>query len=324
MYRFRTRAEVDPRFLEYYLLSPDAQWSIDAMKTGISESGLNLTKDKFLGLRVPVAPVGEQRRIVEILEDHLSRLDAADELLRRSEIRADRLTASALDALVWTDGVETVPVGELLREKMRNGHSARAVQGSDRGIRTLTLTAVTLRSFTDANTKITVADPGKVSDLWLRPGDIFVQRANTPELVGTTALYDGPEDWAIFPDLLIRLRANEQRVRPRYLALAMTAERTHRHLRSRAKGLAGSMPKVDQGAIAETRVPLPSLEAQDYIVSEAASIEGSVEAALREIQRSKRRSAALRRSLLAAAFAGKLTGSPTDVERVEELAEVNA
>ena len=78
IYRFRADESVmDPRFLEYLLLEPTTQQTLDRMKTGISDSGLNLTQAKFLSLPVVVPPLEEQRRIVDLLEDHLSRLDAA-------------------------------------------------------------------------------------------------------------------------------------------------------------------------------------------------------------------------------------------------------
>ncbi len=57
MYRFRVRPEVvDGRYMEAYLRSPETQRLIDQMKTGISDSGLNLTHDRFFTLQVPVAP----------------------------------------------------------------------------------------------------------------------------------------------------------------------------------------------------------------------------------------------------------------------------
>ncbi|MBA3430760.1 MAG: restriction endonuclease subunit S [Actinobacteria bacterium] len=84
MYRFRPHERLDPSFLELWLLSPVAQKRIDAMKTGISDSGLNLTHDRFVQLPVPVPPLDEQRRIVNLLDDHLSRLDAAGTLLATS------------------------------------------------------------------------------------------------------------------------------------------------------------------------------------------------------------------------------------------------
>jgi type I restriction enzyme, S subunit len=312
----RARPEIDWRFLEHYL----NQFDYQGYANGTTR--LKLTQAAMKGIPVVYPSLDRQRKVVEVLEDYLSRIDAGDELLRRALIRAQRLIASVQDSLVWARNVETVAVGELLREKMRNGHSARAVQDDVGGIRTLTLTAVTLNSFTDNYTKITTADPGKVAGLWLKSGDILVQRANTPDLVGTSAIYEGPEDWAIYPDLLIRLRVDEALARPHYVALALAAERTHRALRSRAKGLAGSMPKVDQSAIAATRIPLPSLEEQDRTVQEAKAMRSSTTALSHELERAARRSRNLRRALLTAAFNGKLTGSESEVMRIEEMADV--
>lgn len=77
MYRFRPVEGVDSAFLEKWLLSAEAQARIDAMKTGISDSGLNLTQDRFLALPVPMPGMEEQRRIVDIVEEHFARLDVA-------------------------------------------------------------------------------------------------------------------------------------------------------------------------------------------------------------------------------------------------------
>src|SRR5262249_38179224 len=95
----------------------------------------------------------------------------------------------------------------LLREPLRNGHSAKRAHDGD--VRTLTLSAVTDSDFSERNTKLTAADRDQVRDLWLEPGDIFVERSNTPELVGTAALFRGVRTFAIFPDLLIRVRPAE-------------------------------------------------------------------------------------------------------------------
>ena len=52
MYRFRLDADVAlPGYVGAYLLSPCAQIDIDRMKTGVSDSGLNLTQGGFLRLR---------------------------------------------------------------------------------------------------------------------------------------------------------------------------------------------------------------------------------------------------------------------------------
>lgn len=95
-----------------YLLTPGTQDRIDAMKTGINDSGLNLTHDRFLELLVPVPPLDEQRRIVAILEDHLSRLDAATASLHAASRRAELLQSSSLSELA-RPGDPLVALGDL-------------------------------------------------------------------------------------------------------------------------------------------------------------------------------------------------------------------
>jgi len=310
VYRFRAdESLMDPRFLEYFLLDAETQQAIDQMKTGISDSGLNLTQSRFAALPVVVPPLTHQRRIVETLEDHLSRVDAAGDTLRGAISRVRAWHRGAVDRILWSSGrgvaMEMIPVGSLLGERMRNGHSARASK-SGRGVRTLTLTAVTRNDFSDRFTKVTNADVARVEDLWLQPGDILVQRANTAELVGTTAIYEGDPGWAIFPDLLIRLRADSSQVLPKYLAGTLRSERAHRALRAKAKGLAGSMPKIDQAAIADVRVPVPSRNEQQRRVEQMEAVDSSRDALLVDLDRAIKRAERLNRSLLEAAFSGRL------------------
>lgn len=306
----------DPRFLRLALMAPGTQRWIDGMAVGSTVRHLNVADVKRIPL--PAMPaLAEQRRIVDILEDHLSRLDAANDYLHAAERRGRSLAQSTLDRLVWTSDVPVVPLASVLREPMRNGFSARA--SATGSVRVLTLTAVTRRTFTNEYTKLTDAAVERVRGLWLKPGDVFVQRANTPELVGSAALYDGEPDWAVFPDLLIRLRADPAVMTPQFLALALQTERCHRALRARAKGLAGSMPKVDQGAIAALEVPCPSLDAQHRIVAEAASHVGSVRTLSDAVLTAQRRGLALRRGVLDAAFRGHLSGRPSVSERADEL-----
>ena len=123
MYRFRPAEALDPEFLEKWLLSPEAQKRIDDMKTGISDSGLNLTHGRFVQLPVPVPTLKVQRRIVEILEAHLSRLDAAQRSLRVAASRQRAWRKAVLHHWIWDESFPLTTVAEVLREPMRNGRS---------------------------------------------------------------------------------------------------------------------------------------------------------------------------------------------------------
>lgn len=101
MYRFRVHeAVMDAAFLEGYLRAKDTQAAIDKMKTGISDSGLNLTHGRFFRLKVPVAPLNEQRRIVAKIEELFSDLDAGVAALQRAKVNLKRYRAAVLKAAV--------------------------------------------------------------------------------------------------------------------------------------------------------------------------------------------------------------------------------
>lgn len=192
----------------------------------------------------------------------------------------------------------------VLREPLRNGHSAKA-SANGKGVRTLTLTAVTYGDFSEANVKYTTANPLHVEDLWIEPGDILIERSNTPELVGTARLFQGPSRFAIFPDLLIRIRAVPS-VSARFCEVFLQSYIARRYFQSRAKGLAGSMPKIDQGTILRCPLPLPPLEEQERIsavVAQGLSIVAATEG-LASV--SQARAARLRQAILKRAFKGRL------------------
>ncbi|MBK5303798.1 MULTISPECIES: restriction endonuclease subunit S [Gammaproteobacteria] len=91
IYRFRPDPKfVDPKFLSYLLRTSELKEKIDGIKTGISDSGMNMTRERFFSLNVRLAPVNEQARIAHKLDELLaqvvtlkSRLDAIPLMLKR-------------------------------------------------------------------------------------------------------------------------------------------------------------------------------------------------------------------------------------------------
>lgn len=212
-------------------------------------------------------------------------------------------------------GWATVPFGLLLREPLRNGHSAKA-SGNGSGVPTLTLSAVTHDSFVPENVKLTVADPARVRDLWLEPDDILIERANTPELVGTAALFSGPREFAIFPDLMIRARVHHE-ISARYVAAFLRAQNAREHFRRRAQGIAGSMPKIDQTTIEALIVPLAPRDEQDRIVAAIEQHLSDIDAGVTALERALLNLKRYRASILKAACEGKLVPTEAELARKE-------
>ncbi len=85
MYQLRVDPEIiDRHLLELFLRESGTKKKIDEMKTGISDSGLNLTHSRFATLDVPLPPLAEQKRIVSKIEELFSELDAGEESLWRA------------------------------------------------------------------------------------------------------------------------------------------------------------------------------------------------------------------------------------------------
>lgn len=132
MYRFRVpEAHLDARYLEAFLQTSAAHDAIDRMKTGGSDSGLNLTHERFRRLEVPVAPLNEQRRIVETYEELVSDLDAGVAALDRVREKLELYRASVLKSAVegaltteWrAEHPHTEPGTELLKRILADRRS---------------------------------------------------------------------------------------------------------------------------------------------------------------------------------------------------------
>ena len=228
---------------------------------------------------------------------------------------ASSITSGETRSAGQLPGWLVVPLGEVLREPLRNGHSSKASSDGE-GVRTLTLTAVTTGDFSEKNTKLTVADPARVRDLWLEPGDILVERANTPELVGTTRLYRGAKDYAIFPDLLIRVRLADG-VLPSFVEHALSTEAARSVFRQAAQGIAGSMPKIDQATVERFPLPVAPTAEQRRIVDEVGKEFTRLDAAVAALQRIKANLKRYRASVLKAACEGRLVPTEAELARRE-------
>ena len=216
-----------------------------------------------------------------------------------------------------------VPLTLLLDKQPQNGKSLKA-SGNTMGVRVLTLSATTSGSFKDTCFKF--ADtPSPFNKGWLlKNKDILIQRSNTPEYVGTACLFTGRNDEFIFPDLMIRIAANEKLLSPEFLVFIINSYYGKSYFQSHASGTSQSMPKINQGVIKAFLVPLPPLEEQHRIVArlnELLAIIKQAEDAHTDLQSLGK---TLRERILQKAIEGKLVPQLDEESAVEQIGEAPA
>ena len=139
--------KIDPSYLEAFLLSRDAKVAIDRMKTGINDSGLNLTHSRFLKLIVPLAPIREQQRILSKIDELQSKLDNAIECLVVAEKKQKNFYQAVLDNAFFAC-TEERKLGKLLSKKLSNGYSGKPVN-YETAYKVLSLSSTTTGIFLD-------------------------------------------------------------------------------------------------------------------------------------------------------------------------------
>jgi restriction endonuclease S subunit len=305
--------------LEIYLHSRDAQQAIDRMKTGINDSGLNLTHGRFAELEVPLPPIREQVRVIEKLDEINSELDKCIESLGVAQLQIELLYQSILDN-AFRGLEETKNLEDLIAQKLSNGYSGKPVK-RDTKYKVLSLSATTSGTFNPANYKYLDESGLEARDIWCEPDDILVQRGNTIEYVGVPAIYTGASRQFIFPDLMIRVRAHKERIRTKYLYYALSSPRVRNRLRSKAKGSAGTMPKISQAILNDLVIPYCQMDRQDNIVADIEKRLSNCLFIANTIDEELRRVDFLRQSILSKVFSGRLVSQDPIDEPVSVLLE---
>ena len=103
----------------------------------------------------------------------------------------------------------------------------------------------------------------------LKSAIICLQRGNTSELVGTTAIFDVDEPHFVYPDLMIHVRADEKKIQRQFLPCVLQSDPVRQYMIRNATGAAGSMPKISQRIV--KRIPIPPIATQQAIIAEIES-----------------------------------------------------
>lgn len=351
--RVRSGAAVVPSLLMWALNAPQTRESVGDSIKGVGRPRINL--GDLRALELPIPPLGEQERIVAAIEEAFSKLDAGEaglhtvhQLLRR--MRDAILAAAVTGRLVPQDptdtpatklladlGVEAIVSGAVaalpdgwawaalgsISESVRNGIFVSRPPDTPPGVPILRIGAVRRLALdlTDVRfARVDVADPA-VARALLLSGDLLFTRYNgNPAFVGACAVVPAIDGPLLHPDKLIRVVVNRAVAEPTFVATAAAAGASRSFIEGVTKTTAGQAG-ISGSDLRLVPIPLAPVEEQRRIVSEVERQFSFLDACERAVDTGLARAAATRRTVLKAAFEGRLVPQDPSDEPASALLE---
>lgn len=350
------RADVEPRYLAYYLRFTGNTVLHTTSKAGTTVNSIEASRlDRH---PVPITDMGRQRLIVARIDELFAEVDDGEAALARArddlatwhkallkaavtgELTAEwraakpsNKTGADFVALISANRPPvqgkrkdakrrgaasitppfTLPTGwtwttldRIIDTGPTNGYSPKLSKDGE-GTQALKLTATTAGHLRlDPNCVKVLSELIPVgSPLFLKAGDLLFQRGNTREYVGIAAIYNGPPNRFIYPDLMIRVTLRNEALTEWVWRWAVSPHGRH-YLMNAAQGGAGTMPKISGQTLRSMPVPMPPLAELAVILAEVARLTAEADAGHADQMALKSAPATLRQSILAAAFRGDL------------------
>ncbi|MGW2296352.1 restriction endonuclease subunit S [Streptomyces violaceorubidus] len=302
--KVRPTSAIEPGFLELLWNSPVVSGQL--LRVAQSTSGLyTLSTSKLNRVEFALPPLAEQRRIVEALEEQLSRIDSGVATLRQGQRRLEGLRKRVLVSTVpdevpesWlmttVEGAGTLELGRARHPDWHHGPDVRPY----------------LRVANVFEDRIDTTDVMEMdfSGIWERyrlvPGDVLLNEGQSPHLVGRPALYRGIPDNVAFTNSLLRFKANAD-VLPEWALLVF---RRHLHAKRfmREVRITTNIAHLSAKRLKKVEFPVPPLEVQKQLVQRCDELLTGIAAMDQQVGTGLRRGNALRAALLRRAFTGGL------------------
>ncbi|MBY0233794.1 MAG: hypothetical protein K2W93_02345, partial [Burkholderiaceae bacterium] len=216
---------------------------------------------------------------VDALKQCIVQLGVTGRLTSSGADCSDQAEAGSSDGADDAIGLWSTPVEwawrrllDVVEGGIQNGISPKAAAVPTH-VRCLTLSATTRGTFNGSFFKHVDLLPEVLTKYWLKTGDLLIQRANSIDYVGVSAVYDDLDDRFIFPDLMMRTRVRGD-MDVHFVHLCLSAAPSREYLRKHATGTQGNMPKVNQGTVGGIPVPVPSIAVQRAIVAKVKELMG--------------------------------------------------
>ncbi|XVQ88447.1 restriction endonuclease subunit S [Microbispora siamensis] len=286
------KGDVNLRYLNYFFQSEEGRGLIKGTSTGTVLRNQTLSIKAFEAIEVPLPDLDEQRRVATRLDATYARIGAIG-LLRSRMLRAQAALAESLLASVISDDAPLLPVGELLladRSSVEIDPDAR-------------YRALGLRSFGRGTIRYATVPGSELSKLrFFRfpSGALVLSNIKAWEgAIGVTA----PEDTeCVASNRFLFYLPRDSRVNVSYIRHYLLTKSGLADIGACSPGMADRNRTLGIKAFERIRVPIPDRPVQDRV----AKVLDGLTQGMRTAVQADERLAALRTSLLNAAFMGRL------------------
>lgn len=257
-------------YLEKFLKCPRSLAFYRSKLRSTTARRRSIPRETFLGLKVPLPPLGEQKRIAAIL-------DQADELRRKRQSAIDRLNqlGQAIFHEMFGDPATNPrgwPVGTI-RDFIAEAKygTAKKANTEGRGTPILRMGNLSYDGQIDLNDiKYVELESDEFKKYTTKFGDILFNRTNSKELVGKTAVVTQDEPLAI-AGYLVRARVNNDG-NPFYVAAYLNSPHGKTTLRNMCKNIVG-MANINAQEFQNIRIAKPPRHQQDQFQEAVLEIE---------------------------------------------------
>lgn len=270
--------KIEPKFLYYFCLSDKFQHQFKKALSGLI-GGVSLNKMKDFNFYFP--SLLEQQKITLKLDNIFNKIDVSLKLTQDTiknlnelliTIRDENFFSNESDNSIWKD----FKLEQILLILPKNGKSPPKEFQSNTGTPLLTLSSVTGNIFNANKSIFTKANVDKNAHYWVENGDFLITRANTKELVGHVAIVKGISEPIMYPDLIMKMKVNEDIVLTKFLHQQLMTTKIRQYIMSNAKGANPTMVKINQHDVKNIPVKIPSLESQYKVISFFEKIENEI------------------------------------------------
>lgn len=257
---------------------------------------------------IPLPPVSEQRRIVARIKECMERVEEMDGLRQDTLQEANAVLPSVLNE-VFASQASLAPllsIGEIAIET-RYGTSQKC-HTEPTGLPILRIPNVARGAVNFDDMKYCNLNDADAKRVRLSTGDLLFVRTNgSRDLVGRCAVFDGGEQEPAygFASYLIRVRVDQTKVLPRYLAYFLNSTKGRSEIDSRRRTSAGQF-NINSENLRSISFPVPTIAVQERLLEQMEQREAQANQLVSELKAARAECQGLRETILRKAFAGEL------------------